>query len=64
LTNEHHALSIKEKDLDQLKHQLTSEQQKNVEANKVKQKLDLEIDKLTKIIKQAHEEHEKLKKDY
>jgi hypothetical protein len=47
LTNEHHALSIKEKDLDSLKHQLTSEQQKNMEAKKVQTKLDLEIAKLT-----------------
>jgi len=43
---------------------LEGEKKKNEEAKHIKTKLENEIQKLTYIIKEAHEEHEKLKKDY
>ena len=64
LTNEHHDLAIVTKEKDAIKSALDAEKKKTEEANAIKIKLDAEIQKLTYIIKEAHEEHEKLKKDY
>lgn len=64
LTNEHHDLAVEKKDKDIIKSQLEAEKKKNEEAKQIKTKLESEISKLTFIIKEAHEEHEKLKKDY
>lgn len=64
LTNEHHELAIARKEIDTIKSSLEGEKKKNEEAKQIKTKLENEIQKLTYIIKEAHEEHEKLKKDY
>ena len=52
------------KEIDGIKSNLEGEKKKNDEAKHIKTKLENEIQKLTFIIKQAHEEHEKLKKDH
>ena len=64
MTNEHHDLYLAKKEIDIIKSQLEAEKKKNDEAKQIKTKLENEIQKLTYIIKEAHEEHEKLKKDY
>ena len=64
MTNEHHDLAIAKKEIDTIKSSLEAEKKKNEEAKQIKTKLENEIQKLTYIIKEAHEEHEKLKKDY
>lgn len=64
MTNEHHDLAIAKKEIDTIKASLEGEKKKNEEAKHIKIKLENEIQKLTYIIKEAHEEHEKLKKDY
>ncbi len=64
MTNEHHDLAVAKKEIDTIKSALEAEKKKNEDAREIKTKLENEIQKLTYIIKEAHDEHEKLKKDY
>jgi chromosome segregation ATPase len=57
-------LAVAKKEIDTIKSSLEAEKKKNEQAKTDKTKLENEIQKLTYIIKEAHEEHEKLKKDY
>jgi len=64
LTNEHHELAITKKEVDTIKSSLEAEKSKNAEAKQLITQHQNQVQKLTYIIKEAHEEHEKLKKDY
>ena len=64
LTNEHHKLAVTQKEVDTIKSALESEKVMNTEANELIARHQNQVQKLTYIIKEAHEEHEKLKKDY
>jgi len=64
LTNEHHDLAVAKKEIDTIKANFQAEKKKNDEAKHIKIKLENEIQKLTYIIKEAHEEHLNLKKDF
>ena len=61
--NEHHLLAIEQKKKDSLESQLKLEQQRNEMSKQKQVELSNEITKLNHIIKEATEEHEKLKKD-
>ena len=52
------------KEIDTIKSSLESEKTKNAEAKELIARHQNQVQKLTYIIKEAHEEHEKLKKDY
>ena len=52
------------KEADAIQGALDKEKKAHEEAKQIKIKLENEIQKLTYIIKEANEEHEKLKKDY
>ena len=57
-------MAVAKKEIDTIKSALEAEKKKNEDAREIKTKLENEIQKLTYIIKEAHDEHEKLKKDY
>ena len=64
LTNEHHEYNMAVKEKDSIKSSLEAEKNKNAEAKLLIVQHQNQVQKLTYIIKEAHEEHEKLKKDY
>ena len=64
MTIEHHEYAVAKKEIDTKNAALEAEKTKTEAARHIKTKLENEIQKLTYIIKEAHEEHEKLKKDY
>lgn len=64
LVNEHHDLNIAKKEKDNLDIKYKDEQKKNADAKLKYAEVQNQLMKLTAIIKQAHEEHERLKKDY
>ena len=64
MVNEHHDLNIAKKEKDNLDIKYKDEQKKNEEAKTKYAEVKNQVEKLTHIIKEAHEEHERLKKDY
>jgi chromosome segregation ATPase len=64
LTQVHYEKAEKAKEIDVVNSELKKWKSEFEASEKVKQKLDNEIQKLTYIIKEAYEEIEKLKKDY
>jgi chromosome segregation ATPase len=64
LTNEHHDLSIAKKEIETVKTTLELEKSNHKKAKELIERHQNQVNKLTFIIKEAHEEHEKLKKDY
>jgi chromosome segregation ATPase len=64
LTNEHHELSVVNKQIETVKTTLELEKSNHKKAKELIERQQNQVNKLTFIIKEAHEEHEKLKKDY
>jgi hypothetical protein len=64
LTHEHHELSVVNKQIETVKTTLELEKSNHKKAKELIERQQNQVNKLTFIIKEAHEEHEKLKKDY
>lgn len=64
MTQVHYEKAEKAKEIDVVNSELKKWKSEFEASEKVKQKLDNEIQKLTYIIKEAYDEIEKLKKDY